>query len=68
MDSLRLARTAAMTSDRGDELVLTIARGYLATLIGNVAVYKLLRQRYSDILDEFQLIIDAVSPDQKPSI
>jgi hypothetical protein len=40
---------------------LTLARGYLKKLLDNGKVVRFLAQRYSEILAEFQRIVDAVS-------
>lgn len=48
-----------------DVLLLVLARGYLGKLIDNKAVYRFLKQRYPDILVEFENIIQTVALDGK---
>jgi hypothetical protein len=64
MDSLHRDLEAIAKSCHGDVLTLTIARGYLSTLLGNVAIRKFLGQRYPEVLEQFEAIIDAISRDQ----
>ncbi|PZP84124.1 MAG: chromosome partitioning protein ParB [Azospirillum brasilense] len=44
-----------------DVLHLTLAKGYLGKLLGNVAIVRYLAQHHSDLLHEFQKIVDAKS-------
>lgn len=46
-----------------DVLLLVLARGYLGKLLDNKAVYRFLKQRYPDILVEFEKIVQTVALD-----
>ncbi|HHW4679381.1 MAG TPA: plasmid partitioning protein RepB C-terminal domain-containing protein [Xylella sp.] len=46
-----------------DVLLLVLARGYLGKLIDNKAVFRFLKQRYPDILVEFEKIVQTVALD-----
>lgn len=48
-----------------DVLLLVLARGYLAKLIDNKAVFRFLSQRQPDVLAEFQNIVQTVTLDGK---
>ncbi len=48
-----------------DVLLLVLARGYLAKLIDNKAVYRFLSQRQPDVLAEFENIVQTVTLDGK---
>ena len=48
-----------------DVLLLVLARGYLAKLIDNKAVFRFLSQRQPDVLAEFENIIQTVALDGK---
>lgn len=47
-----------------DVLNLVLARGYLAKLIENKAVNRFLKQRYEDVLEQFENIVQATSLEQ----
>ena len=47
-----------------DVLNLVLARGYLAKLIENKAVSRFLKQRYEDVLEQFENIVQATSLEQ----
>ncbi|MGA9665028.1 MAG: plasmid partitioning protein RepB C-terminal domain-containing protein [Gallionella sp.] len=47
-----------------DVLNLVLAKGYLAKLLENKPVARYLRQRHSEVLAEFQVIVQTVSLDQ----
>ena len=46
-----------------DNLNLTIAKGYLSTLLGNAKVVRYLAQNHSGILTQFQKISDSSKRD-----
>ena len=48
-----------------DVLLLVLARGYLAKLIDNKAVFRFLSQRQPDVLAEFENIVQTVTLDAK---
>lgn len=48
-----------------DVLLLVLARGYLAKLIDNKAVFRFLSQRQPDVLAEFESIVQTVTLDGK---
>lgn len=48
-----------------DVLLLVLARGYLAKLIDNMAVFRFLSQRQPDVLAEFENIVQTVTLDGK---
>ena len=47
-----------------DVLNLVLAKGYLAKLLENKAVARFLKQRQSEVLAEFEAIVQTVSLDQ----
>lgn len=47
-----------------DVLNLVLAKGYLTKLLENKPVARYLRQRHSDVLAEFEVIVQTVSLDQ----
>lgn len=47
-----------------DILNLALAKGYLAKLLENESVSAFLRQKHSDLLSEFELIVQTVLLDQ----
>ena len=47
-----------------DVLNLVLAKGYLAKLLENKSVARFLRQKYPEVLSEFEVIVETVSLDQ----
>ncbi len=64
MESLQAEMGQIEDSYGNDVLHLVIARGYLAKLVNNAEIARYLKERHSEILEEFRSIVSAGSLDQ----